>query len=38
MKMKIDLKKLLDLIETKTSWGKNELKEAILRMLADDSD
>lgn len=34
--MKIELKKLLALIETKTSWGKNELKEAILKMLAEE--
>ena len=32
--MQVDLKELLDLIETKTSWGKNDLKEAILQMLA----
>lgn len=35
--MKIDLKKLLELIDTKTSWGRNDLKEAILNMLAGES-
>ena len=33
--MKIELKDLLELIETKNSWGKNELKEAILKMLSE---
>ena len=33
--MKIELKDILALIETKTSWGKNDLKEAILTMLAE---
>ena len=33
--MKIELKDILALIETKTSWGKNDLKEAILNMLAE---
>ena len=32
--MKIDLKKLLELVETKNSWGKNQLKDAILKMIA----
>lgn len=33
--MKIELKDILELIETKTSWGKNDLKEAILKMLSE---
>ena len=36
--MKIELSKLLKLIETKNSWGKNELKEAILKMLAENGE
>lgn len=34
--MKIDLSNMLKLIETKNSWGKNELKQAILEMIAKD--
>lgn len=30
------IQKLIALIETKNSWGKNELKEAILKLLAED--
>lgn len=33
--MKIELKDILTLIESKTSWGQNDLKEAILNMLAE---
>jgi len=32
----VKLKELLDMIETKNSWGKNELKSAILDMIARD--
>lgn len=34
--MQIELRKVLDLIETKTSWGKEQLKTALLNLLADD--
>ncbi len=30
------IQKILALIETKTSWGKNELKEKILLILAEE--
>jgi len=33
--MEINLKKLLELIDTKNSWGKEQLKKAILEMLAE---
>ena len=33
--MKIELAKILELIEKKNSWGKNELKEALLNLLAE---
>ncbi len=33
--MKVELKDILTLIESKTSWGRNDLKEAILNMLAE---
>jgi hypothetical protein len=33
--MNIKLKDLLKLIETKNSWGKNELKEAVLKIIAE---
>lgn len=36
MKMQIELRKVLDLIETKNSWGKEQLKNALLNLLADD--
>jgi hypothetical protein len=29
------IQKLIALIETKNSWGKNELKEALLTLLAE---
>lgn len=35
--MKIDLKVLIKLIETKNSWGKNELKDAILNLLSEEA-
>jgi len=28
------VEEILDLIDTKTSWGKNQLKEEILKILA----
>jgi len=31
---KEELAKLLTIIETKNSWGKNELKELILKIIA----
>jgi hypothetical protein len=34
--MKIDLKKLIDLIETKNSWGKNELKAELLKLVSEE--
>lgn len=36
--MKIELKPLLELIETKTSWGKEVLKQEILKLLAEQKD
>jgi hypothetical protein len=32
--MKIELKTILEIIDTKTSWGKEQLKQAILEALA----
>ena len=32
--MQIDLTKLIALIETKNSWGKDQLKDAILKTIA----
>lgn len=29
------IQKLIALVETKNSWGKNELKEALLNLLAE---
>ena len=34
--MKVDLKKLLALIEKKNSWGKEQLKREILNFLAEE--
>jgi len=33
--MKVELSEIIALIETKTSWGKEQLKDAILKMLCD---
>ena len=30
------IQKLIALIETKNSWGKNELKEVLLKLLAEE--
>jgi len=32
--MKVELSLLIELIEKKNSWGKNDLKDALLNLLA----
>ena len=34
--MKIELKKILELIEKKNSWGKEQLKKELLNLLAEE--